>query len=240
MAELATPYEARNYLDRSFERKGIGGWRKLYLAFIEELAPHTIAEFGAGSPDFLSQIEARRRVAVDVGTRFAGEFSRLGIEFVERDLERDTSLDLGLVDVAVCSDVFEHLIHPARALSRIAETLRPAGILFSHVPNEFRLGHQLAVMMGKRESVLFHEGSKEWDDPHFRRFSDTGFRAFLTQRFAHNLVLTDLRYGGAARWLRTFGVRVPYCLQGGPTYASTNDRATYERLRELKSGFAHA
>ncbi|HUO88499.1 MAG TPA: methyltransferase domain-containing protein [Rhizomicrobium sp.] len=238
MAEIATTYDPAAYLDRNFERKGVGGWRGLYLRFIDRLAPASIAEFGAGAPDFLDQVEARRRVAIDIGERFAREFEERHIEFVCRDLESDAVSDLGPVDVAICSDVFEHLVNPAVALDRIVGALQPSGVLFSHVPNEFRLGHVLAVMTDRRQTLLFHKNSQEWEDPHLRRFTDIGYRAFLARCFRYNLRLTDLRYGRAARWLKWLGARVPYCLQGGPTYASTNDEAIFDRLIELKAEVA--
>jgi len=68
----------------------------------------------------------------------------------------------------------------------------------------------------------------------FRRFSDIGYQRFLSRRFAHNLKLSDLRYGRLARLVRAMGLGVPYCLQGGPTYASTNDPEVFKRLEELK------
>ncbi|HEY7978187.1 MAG TPA: methyltransferase domain-containing protein [Rhizomicrobium sp.] len=234
MAE-AVLYDAAGYLDRSFEAKGIGGWRKLYLSFIENLAPYTVIELGAGAPDFLASIEAERRIAVDIGQRYAEAFRKRGIAFACRDLEQDSLDDLGPVDVAICSDVFEHLINPAAALERIASVLGESGILFSHVPNEYRLWHVSRVMLSKSGTVQFHKGAAEWDDPHFRRFSDTGYRNFLSQRFQHNLKLSDLRYGWPARLVSRLGMAVPYCLQGGPTYASTNDPKIFERLLELKS-----
>jgi SAM-dependent methyltransferase len=180
-------------------------------------------------------------VAVDVGRRYAEDFASRGIEFACRDLEKDGLDDLGPVDVAICSDVFEHLINPAAALDRIADVLGESGILFSHVPNEYRLGHIVRVMLSRSETVLFHKGkgAHEWSDPHFRRFSDTGYRSFLSQRFAHNLKLSDLRYGWPARLVCRLGMAVPYCLQGGPTYASTNDPRIFERLIELKKEKAH-
>lgn len=233
MAETAL-YDARAYLDTSFEAKGIGGWRALYLSFIRDLAPYAVIELGAGAPEFLDQVEASHRVAVDIGQRFAEAFRSRGIVFACRDLEKDDLGDLGPVDVAICSDVFEHLINPAAALGRIADLLSEHGMLFSHVPNEYRLGHLMKVMLDRGDTVLFHKGATEWEDPHFRRFSDVGFRRFLSQRFRYNLRLTDLRYGLAARTLRRLGFSVPYCLQGGPTYASTNNAAIHQRLVELK------
>jgi SAM-dependent methyltransferase len=231
----AALYDARAYLDRSFTAKGVGGWRKLYLSFIEDLAPSSVIELGAGAPEFLDRVEAARRVAVDVSGHFAEEFRNRGIAFACRDLEKDGLADLGPADVVVCSDVFEHLVNPAVALERIAELAGDHGVLFSHVPNEYRLGHVLKVMLDRRGTVQFHGGAAEWEDPHFRRFSDIGYRAFLARRFRHSLKLSDLRYGRAARLVRALGLRVPYCLEGGPTYASTNDSAIFARLCELKT-----
>jgi SAM-dependent methyltransferase len=234
----AALYDASAYLDRSFEAKGVGGWRKLYLAFIEDLAPYAVIELGAGAPEFLDKVEATRRIAVDVGQRYAEAFRARNIEFACRDLEKDGLEDLGPVDVAICSDVFEHLVNPAIALDHIGELLGEHGVLFSHVPNEYRLGHVVKVMLNRKDTVQFHGGSTEWEDPHFRRFSDVGYRRFLSRRFLYNLKLSDLRYGRAARLVRRLGLNVPYCLQGGPTYASTNDPQVHARLMEIKKGKA--
>jgi SAM-dependent methyltransferase len=233
MSETAL-YDASAYLERSFEAKGVGGWRKLYLSFIEELAPRAVIELGAGAPEFLSRIEAGRRIAVDIGRRYAEAFAARDIEFACRDLEKDSLGDLGPVDVAICSDVFEHLVNPAIALDGIGELVGDQGVLFSHVPNEYRFKHMLKVMLDRGDTVLFHKGAAEWEDPHFRRFSDVGYRRFLSRRFRHNLKLSDLRYGRAARLVGKLGLGVPYCLQGGPTYASTNDPRIFQRLLELK------
>ncbi len=233
MSEVAL-YEAGAYLDRSFKSKGIGGWRKLYLSFIRDLAPYSVVELGAGAPEFLEQVDAGRRVAVDVGLRYADAFREHGIGFVCRDLEKETLADLAPADVAVCSDVFEHLINPDRALENIAVLLGERGVLFSHVPNEYRLGHVLKVMLDKSDTVLFHTSNAEWEDPHFRRFSNRGFRRFLARRFRYNVSLADLHYDRPARLVRALGLRVPYCLAGGPTYASTNDAGVHRRLLELK------
>jgi hypothetical protein len=65
--------------------------------------------------------------------------------------------------------------------------------------------------------------------------SDIGYRQFLARRFQYNLKLSDLRYGRLARLVRALGLGVPYCLQGGPTYASTNDPKVFARLDELKA-----
>jgi SAM-dependent methyltransferase len=225
---------AADYLDTAFVAKGIGGWRALYLRFIEALAPRAVLEVGAGTPDFLASLTAARRIAIDVGERFAPQFAAAGIEFLHADLEHDEITAVRDIDVAVCSDVFEHLLHPAAALDRIAQTLAPGGVLFSHVPNEFRLRHLARVAFGTHKSSEFHATSAEWDDPHLRRFTPTGFRRFLERRFTYNLPLSAMRHRGIARVIDALGAPVPYCLQGGPTFVSTNDAKAFERLRVLK------
>lgn len=238
MAETVL-YDASLPLERNFEARGVTGWRSLYLSFIEDLAPFAVIELGAGAPEFLDRIEAERRVAVDIGQHFAEAFRARNIEFFCRNLEQDSLDDLGPVDVAICSDVFEHLIHPAAALDRIAELIGFHGVLFSSVPNEYRLSHILKVMLDRGGAAPSGKANPEWDDPHVRRFSDRGYQHFLARRFAHNLKLSDLRYGRLARLIRALGLGVPYCLQGGPTYASTNDPAVFKRLEELKKEKNH-
>jgi hypothetical protein len=100
------------------------------------LRPYAVIELGAGRAEFLDRIEAQRRVAVDVGQRFAEAFRARNIEFSCRDLEKDRLDDLGPVDVAICSDVFEHLVNPAAALDRIAELI---GFMASFQPCSQRI-----------------------------------------------------------------------------------------------------
>lgn len=220
------------------EGKGVGRWRRVYLELIAELAPKSVVEFGGGSPKFLTSIDpAVRRMALDCDAELSGSYAAAGIEFRTLDFDRDQFPDdLADFDVAVCSDVFEHLVFPMRTLDRIVAALRPQGILFSHVPNEFRMLSTLRVLLGARHSVYFHEGFHEWNDPHIRRFTDVGYREFLGNAFQYNLKLTDLAYRIPAKLLRTLRLPVPFGLEGGPTYASTNDEATHRKLVSIKRG----
>lgn len=223
--------DARRYLDASFRSKGIGGWRSIYLQIISKIQCSTLLEVGAGAPDFLLAAPAQTRIALDVSDRYRKDFEAAGVTFRLCDLDTQPLGELPPIDVAVCSDVFEHLRQPVRALSALAQALGPEGVLLSHVPNEYGLTPMLGVMFGERESTQFHAGAREWDDPHLRRFTDRGYRAFLQQAFAYNIRLTPLRYRRPARWLSRCGVEPPYCLQGGPTYASVNSGAAEQRLR---------
>ncbi len=212
----------------------LGGWRALYLTFIEKLEPVSVLEIGCGGAAFIERLPAHiRRAGIDGGLRFENEVAAVGAEFYAIDLDHDVLPDLGPFDVVVCSDVLEHLLYPMRTLE-YTSALLPTGVLFSHVPNEFHWRRTLKIMAGRASAVYFHHGSEEWENPHLRRFTDLGFMRLLKRHFAYNLPLTDLRYTRVARLFQKVGLKPPYCLQGGPTYASTNDAATFRELAVVK------
>ncbi|MDX2236159.1 MAG: hypothetical protein NW203_01210 [Hyphomonadaceae bacterium] len=177
----------------------------------------------------------RARIAIDVSERYRRDFEAAGGMFRLYDLDAQPLGALPPIDVAICSDVFEHLRHPARALSARAQALAADGVLLSHVPNEYGLARTLGVMLGRRETTQFHAGAHERDDPYLRRCTDRGYRAFLEQAFANNNRSTPLRYRRPARWLSRCGLEPPYFLQGGPTCASANSPAAAQRLRAALS-----
>ncbi len=218
--------EEVSYLRDILEKKGLGSTRKLLLRILEEhrdLFGDSILEVGAGLPDFLARVPMAKRAALDVEACYAEAFREAGITFHLRDLDGQDLEDLGLFDIVVCTDVFEHLLRPAEALARIARVTSPGGVLLSHVPNEFGLRKMLRVMLGREESVHWHAGQPEWEDPHLRRFTDRGYRRFLALHFRHNLRLNALKPSRHERPFNRLGLPAPYCLQAGPTYLSTND-----------------
>lgn len=230
--------EGSDYLARHGRKMKLGRWRALYLLFIEQLGGRSLVEVGSGSPDFLAMTPATltEKHAIDAGTEFQGEFESLGALFHLCDLDHGQAPKLKHIDVAVCSDVFEHLRDPMRTLEMIGNMLGPDGVLFGHVPNEFLWRDILPIMRGQREAVLYHQGFQEWENPHLRRFSDTGFRRFLETRFTYNLKITEIYYDKWARWLVRLGFTPPFCMEPGPTYVSTNSAAVYERLCTIKTG----
>ena len=215
--------------------KPLSSWRRFYLRLLEELAPRSIVEFGCGPVDFLARVpETMRRVGIDGNPNYAGDYASAGIEFHACDFNaEDPPPSLKEFEAAVCSDVFEHLLYPEKLLGGIAKTLARDGVLISHVPNEFRFGDILPIQRGRAGSVVFHKDTEEWNNPHLRRFTDLGYQRFLALEFEFSLPLTHLNPRKLARRLMRFGLPVPFGLQGGPTYASTNSRETRDRLQAL-------
>jgi SAM-dependent methyltransferase len=214
--------------------KRLGGWRQLYLQLLHKIEYHSIAEIGAGSPDFLKAINGNvRRIAIDGGSRYQDEFITAGVEFHVADLDRDPFPDIGPVDVAVCSDVFEHLIWPERTLGAISNILGEHGILISHVPNEFVFWKTIKIMLGCDEAMYSHPHCEEWFNPHLRRFTNKGYLKFLKLHFQHNVYISHLRKSRLIALLDPAGTKLPYAFQFGPAYISTNDPDVANRIKSL-------
>ncbi len=229
-------FDPQAYLQKTFRSKGIGTWNKLYLKFLEDRPDLEVLVIGAGAPDFVAAMSVKRRVALDVGADYREGFEAAGATFIVANIETDPIDHLGQFDVVICSDVLEHLLEPRIALARMAARLRPTGALFAHVPNEFRLGHVIRVMLGKSEAPLFHKGCNEWDDPHLRRFTERGFDRFLASEFEYRLAIHDLKFTTSARLAARLLGRAPYAMQPGPTFIATRNEATLADYSRRKAG----
>ena len=230
MKDAAAEYNAKHK-----GRLTLGRWRALYLIFIEHLGGNRILEVGAGSPEFLVHAQAQEKYAIDVGDQFAAAFEAVGVRFYQLDLDMADVPRLRDIDIVVCSDVFEHLRFPMRTLQGIRNTLSARGVVFSHVPNEFLWTEIAPILRGKTNCMLGHNEFTEWDNPHLRRFTDVGYRHFLSEQFEYNLKISEFYYRKLARYLTVLGMKPPYCMEPGPTYVSTNSVVVYRKLTVIKS-----
>lgn len=226
---------SKSYLQTYQRDRGIGSWRSLYLRIMQHLAVDSVLEVGAGSPAFLAACSAPVRVAVDVADDNAEAFVANGIDFFTKNMDCDDLSDIGTFDVIVCSDVFEHLLSPHHAITKIRHSLNTDGLLFSHVPNEFIFKKIIKIMFGTKTSVNFHsqELPDEWNDPHLRRFTQIGYVKMLQQQFKYNINIGYFRYSSLAKFIHNTRLNVPYTLQKGPTYISTNSKITMENINKI-------
>jgi SAM-dependent methyltransferase len=120
-------------------------WRTLCDAYFSKLVATgaTVLDVGAGYCDFSNNIQAARRIAVDLNPdtpRYAAQ----GIEVHLMPLERlADAIEPESVDLAFASNVFEHLRGPdalLEVLGAIRRVLRPGGRLVIMQPNVRMVG----------------------------------------------------------------------------------------------------
>jgi SAM-dependent methyltransferase len=113
-------------------------WRVLCNQFFQHyVSPDDVVlELGAGYCEFLNQIRANRKIAVDLNPDTA-RYADPGVE-----VQRSPSTDLSAIaddaiDVVFASNFFEHLSRPdiARTMTEAARVLRPNGHFLILQPN---------------------------------------------------------------------------------------------------------
>ena len=105
-------------------------WRDLYLKLLKHYEIEKILEIGAGSPEFLVNVNAKEKIAFDGGAKFKNELEKNKITFLEIDLDYDEFPKIANLDVVICSDVFEHLIYPKKSLDFAEKALKNNGDYF--------------------------------------------------------------------------------------------------------------
>jgi SAM-dependent methyltransferase len=94
-----------------------------------------------------------------------------------------TSLEADSCDLAICFEVFEHLLEPEAALKEILRVLKRNGVLIASVPNAAHWYARVEFSMtgfwlpGGRPGT---SRKTPWNDPHIRFFSPGMFRRFIT------------------------------------------------------------
>ena len=145
-------------------------WRLAVGEVARAASPHaSVVDLGCGSGALLRRIAAAVRPArlagVDVEPRAIALAREAlpGADIVLADLDHPTAaLDAlqGTIDVAVCSEVLEHLEHPLEALRLAARLLRPGGTLVVTVPagpmNHFdrSIGHRTHYSIASLTGLL--------------------------------------------------------------------------------------
>jgi SAM-dependent methyltransferase len=115
-------------------------WKANIDGFFHRYVPAggTVVDLGAGYCDFINQVTAARRIAVDLNPETA-RAAAPGVEVHHAPLERlGDVVEPGSVDLAFASNVFEHLRGPdalIEVLSAVRRALKPGGRLVVMQPN---------------------------------------------------------------------------------------------------------
>jgi SAM-dependent methyltransferase len=132
---LARLYRER-FQGEAVMREGI--WRVLCRDFFQRHVPPgaTVLDLAAGHCEFVNNIRARRRIAVDVNPDVVDR-AAAGVEaFVDRS-DAMTGIDDASVDVVFVSNFFEHVTRAVilSTLTEVHRVLVPAGRLLILQPN---------------------------------------------------------------------------------------------------------
>ena len=128
---------ARRFADILDYRKRV--WRVLIDSFFRKYIPQnaTILDLGCGYGEFINQVEARSKYAMDLNPD-ATHYLSAGIEFLQQDCSQPWPVQEGSLDVIFTSNFFEHLPDKAtlgRTLDNAHKALRKDGQIIAMGPN---------------------------------------------------------------------------------------------------------
>lgn len=114
-------------------------WRVLVRDFFQAWIGRsdTVVDLGCGYGEFLNQVNAARRIGVDLNPDSASML-KPGIEFCESRADKLDFLDDDSVDVVFSSNMLEHLADKAeveRTIAEVRRVLRPGGQFIALGPN---------------------------------------------------------------------------------------------------------
>lgn len=143
-------YFKETYGCDGLKRFGMHWWSVRWYAQIVDgcmraIRGRRLLEIGCGHGFMLARLESKYETcgidissyAIDQAARFAPN-SICAVGDIEQPLP--AHLEPGTFDMVVAKYVFEHLADPPAAMRRVADLLRPGGMLFFSVPNTESLG----------------------------------------------------------------------------------------------------
>ncbi|HXI86893.1 MAG TPA: class I SAM-dependent methyltransferase, partial [Parvularculaceae bacterium] len=132
---MTSSYHATRFTE---EEKRDVLWRTLWRSYFKTRVPEDgcVLDLGSGYGQFINNVEARRRIAIDAWAGFPNHLAD-GVEAIVGDVADLRMIDDGVVDFAFASNIFEHLPQErvAKALSEVRRVLSGRGTLTILQPN---------------------------------------------------------------------------------------------------------
>jgi SAM-dependent methyltransferase len=123
----------------AFDPKREVVWQEIVAYFhARQIVPRgaTVLELGAGYCHFINNVDARQKIALDIGPVTAAH-ARSDVRVLTQRADDTLPLESSSVDAVFASNLFEHLTRPAleAAAREILRVLRPGGRLVIVQPN---------------------------------------------------------------------------------------------------------
>jgi SAM-dependent methyltransferase len=179
-----------------------GGVDPLQQALIKSLAKEgtVCLDYGCGDGGrygtWLQDLVLRYH-GFDISQAAVKAAQTLGLNVALLTPDGRTTLPDDSCDLAICFEVFEHLLEPQLALQEIRRVLKPGGVLLASVPNAAHWFSRLEFLL----TGFFNPGGGPvtarkipWNDPHIRFFSPKLFRRFLGENGFPELDLIPNRF----------------------------------------------
>jgi SAM-dependent methyltransferase len=101
--------------------------------------PGRVLDIGCGAGEFLASFTARgwESVGVEPAAEYAARARARGIQVVEQILTPAVATTLGTFDVVLLAHVLEHVPRPLEMVRMVRGLLRPGGVFYCEVPNDF-------------------------------------------------------------------------------------------------------
>ena len=113
-------------------------WQTLWRAFFRHRVAKNacVLDLGSGYGQFINNVVARRRIAIDSWPGFAAHLVP-GVEAIAGDVTNLSMIEDGVIDFAFASNLFEHLTQSqlGSTLFALSKKLSPAGTLTILQPN---------------------------------------------------------------------------------------------------------
>lgn len=100
-----------------------------------------IVDLGAGNPAITDGIPCKKRIKIDINPETKPD--------IIADLTRGIPLPDNSVDIAVASEILEHIYHSKRFISEIRRVLINGGYLILSTPNICSLKYRIAFLLGR-------------------------------------------------------------------------------------------
>jgi len=139
-------------------------WKEI-VRYLSKFIPEngTVLDIGAGYCDFINNVEAKKRIALDYSPDLA-KYAGKDVVQINSAVTDMSKVSTGLVDVVFASNLFEHLTDEdlEKTMLEVKRVLKNSGRLILMQPN-YRLSYKTY-----------------FDDPtHKKVFSDVALKAFL-------------------------------------------------------------